>query len=328
MPATKRMHQFLHIARWQIHIAEHIEIAVRNDEKECRFPLCARTFPETRDLLYHLRDVHIIKLPRKTRAGIQKSLNTGERSCDKTFESNFVNYSPETFIASGKDDKPAIGKRKRTNACQRTVVLSSSGSDDDLGNSSVTLSSSDSEDSIDDEIKNPTATSSLSRNGDINHGWNKLESSSAASYSSQPSEVDDGWINVDADCSPRRSSMTSASLVPADSLRAGGEGIHNIQRAKPSPALKAAPIYKTMTASRELSSVHNFIPPAKRRAVAVVIPSRAKDGVSTLAGGRQGERKLTGRPRGRPRIHKDGISQLIGGQQRQGRPTGRPRKIL
>ena len=98
------------------------------------------------------------------------------------------------------------------------MVLLSSGSNNDLGNSSITLSSSDSKDSINNEIKNPTAILSLSRNGDINYGWNKLESSSAASYSSQPSEVNNSWINIDADCLPRRSSMTSASLVPADSL--------------------------------------------------------------------------------------------------------------
>jgi len=50
------------------------------------------------------------------------------------------------------------------------VVLLSSESNNDLGNSSVILSSSDSKDSIDNEIENPIAILSLSRNRDINYG--------------------------------------------------------------------------------------------------------------------------------------------------------------
>ena len=62
--------------------------------------------------------------------------------------------------------------------------MSFSKSDDSLGNSSVILSSSDSKDFINNEIKNPTAILSLSRDRDINYSWNKPKSSSATSYSS------------------------------------------------------------------------------------------------------------------------------------------------
>jgi len=48
-------------------------------------------------------------------------------------------------------------------------------------------------------------------------------------------------------------------------------------------ALKTIPINKTLIALRELSLVYNYILLAKRRAVAVIIPLRAKDGASTPA---------------------------------------------
>lgn len=65
---------------------------------------------------------------------------------------------------------------------------------------------------------------------------------------------------------------------------------------------------ETPAALREASSA----PPGKRRAVAVIIPLRAKGGVSTLASRRRSKKERAGRPKGR----------LLAG------PRGRPKKIL
>jgi len=62
--------------------------------------------------------------------------------------------------------------------------VSSSKSNDGLRNSSVVLSSSNFKDPINNEIENPTAILSLSRDRDINYSWDKPKSSSATSYSS------------------------------------------------------------------------------------------------------------------------------------------------
>jgi carbonic anhydrase len=60
----RQMKQFLHSPTWWEHVESHLERKARTKDFHCSHPACDIQLDSTKDLRFHLEDVHYYKPPR------------------------------------------------------------------------------------------------------------------------------------------------------------------------------------------------------------------------------------------------------------------------
>lgn len=263
LPAPDRLHQFLYRNRWQQHLINHIKVLV---EAKCPHLLCTRPISSTPILLNHLQDVHRIELPKTGKRSWALFHDGGSQGSGSTcsHRPNFGDGTP---------------KSRFVNYTPETITASNG------------------------VAKDKAATGNTKRRKTVkdqdNPQYQRAVGVSSSSESGDARDSEDDWDNNDGHCHLESSSVTSntSGFASHGNYPTEEKIIEKTDKAEPTVPLEDASKNKPLIISRVKRPImdQDLIPTGWK--LAVIIPSRSKNGTSPLNGGQRGK----GKPKGRPR---------------------------